>query len=124
MAAHTLLVVDDSSTIRMQVRIMLKALALEILDAENGQVALDFIGARSIDLVLTDINMPVLDGFGLIQQTRASERGERIPIVVMTSREADADFDHAFELGANSYVSKPLVKDELITVIRRHLQIS
>ncbi len=124
MPSHTLLVVDDSSTIRAQVRIILKPLALEILEAENGQVALDLVLARAIDLVLTDINMPVLDGFGLIQQTRASERGERTPIVVMTSRDAEADFDRAFELGANSYVSKPLGKDELLTVIRRHLQLA
>lgn len=123
MPSHTLLVVDDSSTIRAQVRIILKPLALEILDAENGQVALDLVFARTIDLVLTDINMPVLDGFSLIEKTRASERGERTPIVVMTSRDAEADFDRAFELGANSYVSKPLGKDELLTVIRRHLQL-
>lgn len=116
-----LLIVDDSSTIRMALRMFLKGKPWTLVDAENGRVALEILATRSFDLIVTDLNMPEVDGFELIDRARKLPSASRTPIVVMTSRDAEADVERAFTSGATSFVNKPLQQNELISVLERHL---
>lgn len=119
--AKQILIVDDSSTLRTMVKICLKGLPYDVTEAENGRHAMELLEAKSYDLILTDLNMPELDGFGFIEKARKLPSADRTPIVVMTSREAETDIERAFALGAGSYVNKPVKKDELLAVVARHL---
>ena len=116
-----ILLVDDSTTLRTMVKICLKGSPYGLTEAENGKQALELLENRSFDLILTDLNMPELDGFAFIEQARKLASAERTPIVVMTSREAESDIERAFGLGAASFLNKPVKKDELLAVVARHL---
>ena len=116
-----ILLVDDSTTLRTMVKICLKGTGYGLTEAENGMQALELLKTRSFDLILTDLNMPELDGFTFIEEARKLQSAERTPIVVMTSREAETDIERAFDLGAASYVNKPVKKEELLAVVTRHL---
>lgn len=116
-----LLLVDDSSTLRTMVKICLKGLPYDVSEAENGREALERLHSRTFDLILTDLNMPEVDGFAFIEQARKLASAETTPIVVMTSREAESDIERAFKLGAASFLNKPVKKDELLAVVARHL---
>ena len=116
-----ILIVDDSQTLRLMVKICLKGLPYGVTEADNGAAALEALGGRSFDLILTDLNMPEVDGFSFIEKARKLPSAERTPIVVMTSREAETDIERAFALGAASYVHKPVKKEELLAVVARHL---
>src|SRR5688500_11053494 len=95
-----LLVVDDSKTIRLAVKIQLQGSDYTVHEAENGADALALLKKRSFDVILTDLTMPEMDGFGLIEGARGLPSGERTPIVVMTSRGAEDDVERAFTMGA------------------------
>lgn len=116
-----ILFADDSKTIRMAVKLFLKDRRWTIIEAENGRQGLDLLASRSFDLILTDLNMPEMDGFEMIQEARKLVNAATTPIVVMTSRDADDDVERAFQLGATAFVNKPLQKNELIAVLARHL---
>lgn len=116
-----ILIVDDSQTLRLMVKICLKGLSYAVTEADSGAAALERLGAHTFDLILTDLNMPEVDGFEFIERARKMSNAEQTPIVVMTSREADIDIERAFALGASSYVHKPVKKEELLAVLARHL---
>ena len=112
---------DDSQTLRLMVKICLKGLPYAVTEAENGAMALERLAEHTFDLILTDLNMPEVDGFEFIERARKLSNTGQTPIVVMTSREADIDIERAFGLGASSYVHKPVKKEELLAVLARHL---
>ena len=116
-----ILIVDDSQTLRLMVKICLKGLPYVLTEADNGASALERLGQQTFDLILTDLNMPEVDGFEFIERARKLASAEQTPIVVMTSREGEVDIERAFALGASSYVHKPVKKEELIAVLVRHL---
>ena len=120
-----MLLVDDSATIRMLVKMQLKPLAeeLTITEAANGKEALERIGESSFDVIFTDLNMPELDGFELIRKVRALPQGSTVPIVVLSTRDAEDDLDRAFAVGASSFIGKPVQGTELRDAVRRHLGI-
>lgn len=103
------------------VKICLKGLPYALTEADSGASALERLAERSFDLILTDLNMPEVDGFEFIERARKLASAEQTPIVVMTSREADVDIERAFSLGASSYVHKPVKKEDLLAVLARHL---
>jgi CheY-like chemotaxis protein len=101
------LVVDDSFTLRELQRRMLERAGYQVVLAEDGQEALTVLDAESdIELLVTDIDMPELDGFGLVQAVRADGRFESLPVIIVTSRDADDDRRRGIELGADEYVVK------------------
>lgn len=118
--SKSVLVIDDSATLRATVKIHLRGVC-EVTEAGDGLEAIELLRSRSFDLILTDVNMPNLDGFGFIEQARKLPSAATTPIVVMTARNADADVDRAFEVGASSFVSKPFSKESLLAVLQRQL---
>ena len=106
------LLVDDSRSVRLICRRVVEGLGFEVLDAENGAVALDLIRSNDdIDVVLLDWNMPVMDGMTFLKTLRA-QPSESQPIVVMVTTENEVSrIMEAIQEGANEYVMKPFTED-------------
>ena len=124
-AAHaTVLVVEDSPTMRQLLTYALMRLGdIEVLEAEDGLNALRKLAARTgpVELVITDINMPNLDGLKLIARLRADDATRDVPIVVITTDSGEGDRERAMKLGATSYIEKPLQAPKVLEVARRLL---
>ncbi len=116
---RTVLVVDDDPAVRGTLAAELRAEGYETLEAADGRQALELLDRRQPDLVLTDLAMPVLDGFGLIAQVR---RDRRVPIVVLSVRGGESDKIRALDLGADDYVVKPPSVPELLARLRAQLR--
>lgn len=116
------LIVDDSQTMRQLLLYALSSLGnVRSVQAENGEQALAALGAHKIDLVLTDLNMPVMDGLTLLQRIRSQPALKSLPVVMITTESASDEITRAQTLGATDYVKKPIRKDAITAVIRKHL---
>lgn len=116
MATKTVLVTDDSKTTQMLVRTTLQRLPnLRFVFADNGLQALDVLGRENVDVLVTDINMPEMDGIELVAKVR--ETSATLPIVIITAKEEVRARERGLALGANSYVLKPLNGRELIAAV-------
>jgi two-component system, chemotaxis family, chemotaxis protein CheY len=115
-AARPILVVDDDPEILAMLRDFLEGEGLAVRTAVNGAEALDMLDTVSPSLVLLDMRMPILDGWGFAAQL--GDRRESYPIVVMTAAESARRW--ADEIGANGYIAKPFDVNELLQVIERH----
>ena len=113
-------VIDDSRTMRMMLRNILRDLGFEVADAENGKVALEALAARNVpDLVLIDWNMPELPGIEVVRQLRGEERFSTAKLMMVTTETGLGRMVEALEVGADEYLMKPFTKDAL----REKLQI-
>jgi two-component system chemotaxis response regulator CheY len=102
-----ILIVDDSRTVRQLMKlVLLKGLKCQITEAQDGREALEILQMESYDLVITDINMPNMDGLSLVNKVRG-ELELKIPIVIITTMGKEEDRDKGLALGANSYLTKP-----------------
>nr|WP_276508886.1 response regulator [Sphingomonas insulae] len=113
--------VDDSPSMRMLLRAALTDLGYKVLEAEDGLQALDRLGGLAPDLLITDINMPRLDGFGLIEKLREQDRHRNLPILVLTTESSDEKKQRARSAGATGWIVKPFHPDKLAAAIRRVL---
>lgn len=117
----TILVTDDSAVMRMFLIMNIKRLLkVKIIEAVNGKDALVKLEAGGIDLLLTDMNMPVMDGAELVQKVR-NGMGSDLPIVIITTKGEVNDRDRGLALGANSYLTKPVSAKELIKTILHYI---
>lgn len=114
-----ILVVDDSITIRKATKKFLDKHDFVVDTAKDGEDAFNKINANNYDVVLSDVEMPVMDGFELVKAIRASEdeRIKSLPIMMITSRTADKHKNYAYSLGANAYVGKPFKEDEVLSFV-------
>ncbi len=112
-----ILVADDSPTVRQLIGMMLKKNpAFQVTEAKDGQEALEEFGAGRFDLLVTDVNMPRLDGLGLIEAVRG-RMGSPVPIIVVTTRGGEEQRDRGLALGANAYLTKPFDGNALMRVV-------
>lgn len=118
----TILIVDDSKTTQM---LVMNALArirdVRMLTAGNGQEALDVVAKNDIDLLVTDINMPEMDGIALIREVRKLREAARLPILIITAKAETQARDEGLALGANAYILKPISWHELTSSAERLL---
>lgn len=114
-----ILAVDDSPTIRMLLRSTLAERGYDIVEAEDGIAALEVLADNVPDVVITDINMPRLDGFGLIAKIREQDRHSTLPILVLTTESSPEKRNKAREAGATGWIVKPFNPDKLDAAIRR-----
>lgn len=119
-----ILVVDDEPPIRKLLRMGLKSRGYEVLEAPNGQTALELLDAPP-DLVVLDLGLPDVQGLDLLRTIR--QRREDLPVIVLSSRDDEAGKVAALDLGADDYVTKPFGMDELLarmrTALRHQLQV-
>jgi len=119
MKKTTVLTVDDSRTIRNMLLMTLSGAGYDTLQAEDGVHGLEVLGGSEPDVIITDINMPRMDGFGFIENVRSSEQHRAIPILVLTT-ESDAEKkDRARQAGATGWIVKPFDPDKLLNAIQR-----
>ncbi len=103
-----ILVVDDSPSIRKFITLALKIQSFTVITAEDGMQALEvLLHNNNIDLVLTDLNMPNMDGIKLIQNIREMDNFKELPIIILSSLSSDDDIKEGLGAGANSYLIKP-----------------
>jgi two-component system chemotaxis response regulator CheY len=111
-----ILVVDDSAAIRKILQRVLNQTDISlgaILEAGDGQEALESLKANKIDLVLSDINMPKMDGLQLLATLKANPQWKHIPVVMITTEGGEAKVGEAVRLGASGYVRKPFTADQI-----------
>ncbi|KQN94123.1 Fis family transcriptional regulator [Sphingomonas sp. Leaf231] len=120
----TIMTVDDSPSMRMLLRAALTDLGYQVVEAEDGVHALEtlanFDEEDEPDLLITDINMPRMDGFGLIENVRADGR-RTLPILVLTTESSDEKKQRARQAGATGWIVKPFNPEKLAAAIRRVL---
>jgi two-component system chemotaxis response regulator CheY len=113
------LVVDDSLQLRRSVMFALQRLDdVVCVEAQDGAEALKKFQAGPFDIVLTDINMPVLDGLKLTSHIRQGAQNRTVPIVIITTEAALADRERALKLGANAYLVKPVKAQDVLDTVK------
>ena len=124
MRKYLCLVVEDSQTMRqMLTESLLRIPGMEVVTAENGLLGIRALAAQKFDLVLTDVNMPVMDGIKLVRHVRGDPRHAEIPVVIITTESAPNDRDRAMALGANAYIEKPIQAPRVIRAVKKLLEI-
>jgi len=120
--AKVILVVEDSPSIRKFITLALKIQSFTVITAEDGMQALEILTQNnSVDLVLTDLNMPNMDGIKLIQNIRNMENYKELPIIILSSLTSDRDINEGLEAGANSYLIKPFNTKKIQYEISKYL---
>lgn len=115
----TVLVVDDYEDIRQLLRFMLETCGYLVLEAENGQTALDLACERCPDLILMDVDMPVLDGLSATRRLRETEGVRHIPVIIITAHSHEQYRPAAFAAGCTEFHSKPINFDDLVLMMHR-----
>ncbi|MEN9452193.1 MAG: hypothetical protein RLZZ369_1252, partial [Pseudomonadota bacterium] len=114
------LVVDDSLTVRRVTQRLLAREGYRVVLAKDGLEALEILAQESPTVVLSDIEMPRMDGFDLLRNIRSDVRLAQLPVIMITSRIAQKHKDYAEELGANHYLGKPYGEEELLALVARY----
>ncbi|HET9822830.1 MAG TPA: Hpt domain-containing protein [Burkholderiaceae bacterium] len=119
--APLVMVVDDSLTVRRVTQRLLQREGYRVVVAKDGLDALERLAEEVPVVVLSDIEMPRMDGFDLVRNLRADARLAGLPVIMITSRIAQKHRDHAAELGVNHYLGKPYAEEELLALVARHV---
>jgi two-component system chemotaxis response regulator CheY len=114
-----ILTVDDSRTMRDMLRLALVEAGFEVLQAEDGVHGLEMLQGQAPDVIVTDINMPRLDGYGFIEGVRADPRHRAIPILVLSTESSTEKKLRARDAGATGWIVKPFSPAKLVDAIRR-----
>jgi chemosensory pili system protein ChpA (sensor histidine kinase/response regulator) len=114
------LVVDDSLTVRRVTQRLLAREGYRVMLAKDGMDALEKLAEERPAIMLSDIEMPRMDGFDLVRNVRSDARLAGLPVVMITSRIAQKHRDYAAELGVDHYLGKPYSEDELLQLVARY----
>jgi two-component system, chemotaxis family, chemotaxis protein CheY len=117
--SKSVLTVDDSASIRNMVAFTLKGAGYEVVEAADGQDGLDKAKARTFNLVLTDQNMPRMDGLTLVRSLRALPQYKSAPILILTTESSDAMRASGKEAGATGWLVKPFDPPKLLEVVKK-----
>ncbi|MCH2108997.1 MAG: response regulator [Polyangiaceae bacterium] len=124
MSEYSCLVVEDSPMMR---QLLVFALArvknLRVTEADDGVDGLRKLAASKYDIILTDINMPIMDGLKLVKRVRSDPAHQDTPIVIITTEGASEDRQRALQLGANAYITKPIQAPQVIAIVKDLLKI-
>lgn len=121
MSGNLILHVEDNQYNRKIIRDLLSKHNYEIMEAHNGEAALDTLARRRPDLILMDIQLPKLSGLEVTRRVRADPSLAQIPIIAITSFALSGDERTAFEAGCSAYIAKPFRPRDLLEMIRRFL---
>lgn len=113
------LTVDDSRTMRDMVSFTLRNAGYEVVEAADGHQALTAIAGNKVDLVITDLNMPVMDGLTLIRRLRSTPAHRTLPILMLTTEADDAKKAEGRSAGATGWIVKPFNPEKLVSVVQK-----
>lgn len=119
---HLILIADDRASSRELLRVVLERTGYDVLEAPDGEAALDLIRTRQPDLVLLDLQMPKLDGLGVLEAVRRDSRFAKLPVVALTASAMRGDRERILEAGFTDYLAKPAGPEQLREVVARLLQ--
>ncbi|MBF0342812.1 MAG: response regulator [Nitrospirae bacterium] len=119
--SKTIMTVDDSASIRQMVSFTLKGAGYTVVEAVDGKDALAKLKTNTVHMVITDLNMPNLDGIGLIRAVRAIPSFKFIPIVMLTTESQDTKKQEGKTAGATGWIVKPFKPEQLLTVVKKVL---
>lgn len=114
-----ILTVDDSRMMREMLLMVLHGAGFNVVQAEDGEEGLSVLRDAQPDVIITDINMPRLDGYGFIEGVRQDERYRAVPILVLSTESSAEKKSRARDAGATGWIVKPFQADTLIDVVRR-----
>jgi two-component system, chemotaxis family, chemotaxis protein CheY len=121
---HRILVVEDSDAMRALIASACESVeGVEVVETESGYAALKVLPRERFDLVITDINMPDINGLDLIRYVRQSPVHKDVPLVIISTESTERDRAKGLELGATAYVTKPFEPDELLDLVRTLLKV-
>ena len=124
MADYSCLVVEDSPMMRQLIVYALARIKnVVVTEADNGVAGLKKLATERFDLIITDINMPLMDGLKLVRRIRADERHKDVPIIVITTEGTSEDRQRAMALGASAYITKPIQAPQVITTVKQLLKL-
>jgi len=119
MSSKTILVVDDSSSLRTAVRIALTGAGFDVVEAEDGKQALSKLDGRKYHLVLSDVNMPNLDGYGFVTAMKQLPAYKYTPVVMLTTETSDEKKELGRQAGAKAWIVKPFMPPQLLSVVSK-----
>jgi len=119
--SKTILAVDDSTSMRQMVSFTLKGAGYDVTEAADGQQALDIAKTKGFDMVLSDVNMPVMDGIELIKNLRTLPNFKFTPILMLTTEAGTEKKMEGKQAGATGWIVKPFNPDQLLSTVNRVL---
>ncbi len=121
---YTCLVVEDSPMMRQLLVLALSRVkSLKVTEADDGVDGLRKLAGNKFDLILTDINMPIMDGLKLVKRVRSDPMHKDTPIIIITTEGSSEDRQRALQLGANAYITKPIQAPQVIAKVKELLKI-
>lgn len=117
--AKTILVVDDSSAVRESVAFTLEQAGYSVVQAQDGQDGVNKAAASKPDMIITDVNMPNLDGIGLVRKVREDPANKFLPIIILTTEAQKTKMDEGKEAGATGWIVKPFDAEKLLAVVKK-----
>lgn len=117
----TILIVDDIPLNVLLIQKMLGKFKFNIITANDGQTALDTIAEQKVDLLLLDLMMPGIDGYGVIERLRADEKTKDLPIIILSALNSNDDVTKGFQLGANDFITKPIIMERLLNCVAQQV---
>ncbi len=124
MTGYKVLVVEDSPTMRQLIVFALKRIrGFQIVEANDGVDGLKKLSSEKFDLILTDINMPIMDGLKLVSMVRNDPNYKDTPIIVITTEGAIEDRERALALGANEYITKPIQTMKILETVKKLMSV-
>ena len=122
--SKSILVVDDSSTIRKFVAVSLSLQGFDVVTACDGMDALEKLPQNNVDLIITDLNMPNMDGFELIKNLRGNPRYNEIPVIILTSLPEESNSEFGMKIGATSFLMKPFRPEKVQYEVLKYISLS
>lgn len=116
--AKQVLTVDDSATVRKVLRMTLEKEGYVVIEAENGRHALEIFPDKCVDMVVTDLNMPIMDGIALIKEVRQKPGARFMPIIMLTTESQPEKKLEGKQAGASGWITKPFKPEQLLAVVR------
>ena len=120
--SKTILTVDDSASIRQMINFTLKDAGYEVIEAIDGKDALAKLNGSSMHMLISDVNMPNMNGIELVRQVRANPAYKFIPIIMLTTESQDSKKQEGKMAGATGWVVKPFKPDQLLAVVKKVLR--
>lgn len=114
-----ILIVDDDKTTRKLLGLYLKSKGFDVLHAENGLDGLEKLGRDNVNLIISDLNMPYMDGIEFVKAVRADAQQSHLPILMITTEMDTEERDRAFSAGVNGYLTKPVTAEVVMQNIRQ-----
>jgi DNA-binding response OmpR family regulator len=111
------LVVDDEPDVLLLCRLNLEQRGHEVVEAPNGDAALELVRSATPDLVVLDLMLPGIDGYQVLQALRAGDETSSVPVLVLTAKSLQADRERSRQLGAAAFLTKPFLPDELCDMV-------